>query len=88
MRGIESRIAKLETIIDETEVFLSYREDRQGTGLFLKNGGDGTLMTRDQVTRDARGATAIVVIYQHKHPAFDVNACQVWMPDNGRGDSD
>ena len=91
MRGIETRLAKLEYSLTPYDPINTYTQDRiGGTGLFRRSGGDGALMTREQVAQDAQGATAIVLIYQshEPQPGIDADLTQIWIPDNGRGDSD
>ena len=88
MRGIESRLAKLEDVLTPDDPIITYTQDRQGgTGLF-RRATDGAMLTRDQVTKDAQGATAIVLIYQSNEPqpGIDADLTQIWIPDNGRED--
>ena len=88
MRGIESRLDKLEAALAPDDPIIIYKQDRQGgTGLF-RRGTDGALMTREQVAQDAQGATVIVLIYQSNEPqpGIDADLTQIWIPDNGRED--
>lgn len=84
MGKLDGRIEALEIVADAKREIRLYREDLQQPGMFRDS--LGRLLTRAEVTEDARDATAILIVYETQQEALDVPAAQVWLPHNGRED--
>lgn len=87
MRGVERRIEDLEQALAPERPILFYQEDRTGQpGQFRRHGGDGRLLSRDQVSADitANNAVGIIIIYESRQPGLAVGMPQIWLPANGR----
>lgn len=86
MASLNSRIEALERVADAKREIRLYREDLQQPGMFRDS--LGRLLTRAEVTQDARDATAILIVYETQQEALDVPGAQVqlWLPHNHRED--
>ena len=84
MSRLDGRIEALEIVADSKREIRIYREDLQQPGMFRDS--LGRLLTRAEVTQDARDATAILIVYETQQEALDVPGAQVWLPHNNRED--
>lgn len=86
MREVERRIENLEQALQPERPVFVYQEQPRGGGLFRRQGGDGRLFDRHQVSADvaAARATAVIVIYKTPGLQLDLDVPAVLLPDNGR----
>lgn len=88
MQSQDKRLEQLEQQMAPARPVVFYQEDRftPNWGMFRRHGGDGRLLSRDQVTVDitANNAVGIIIIYESPQPALDVTMPQIWLPHNGR----
>lgn len=82
MGKLDGRIEALEIVADAKREIRIYQEDLQQPGMYRDS--LGRLLTRAEVTEDARDGVAILIIYETQQEALDVPAAQVWLPHNHR----
>ena len=84
MASLDGRVEALENAADAKREIRIYREELQQPDMFRDS--LGRLLTRAEVTEDARDATAILIVYETQQEALHVSAAQVWLPHNHRED--